>query len=137
MTPEKEIFIDIDTLFHSKVKMRNGVVVDIKGKGSIGVETKRGLKKICDVLLVLELDQNLLSVGQLLEHDYALHSKGHRCTIDDEWKEKLILAEVKMASNKSFPLTFKYTKDVALKASVLDKLWLLYKRPWSSKFSES
>jgi len=51
MTPEKEIFIDIDTLLHSKVKMRNGVVVDIKGKDSIGVETKRELKRICDVLL--------------------------------------------------------------------------------------
>ncbi len=50
MTPEKEIFIDIDTSFSSKVKMGNGVVVDVKGNGIVGVETKRGLKQIHDVL---------------------------------------------------------------------------------------
>jgi hypothetical protein len=46
MTPEKEIFLDIDTSFPSKVKMENDAMVDVKGKGNVGVETKRGLKKI-------------------------------------------------------------------------------------------
>jgi hypothetical protein len=76
MTLEKEIFLNIDTSFHSKVKMGNGVVVDVKGKGNVGVETKRGLKKIHEVLFVLELNQNLLSIGQLMEHDYVLHFEG-------------------------------------------------------------
>jgi hypothetical protein len=62
MTPENEIFLNIDTSFHSKVKMRNGDVVDVKGKGNVGVETKRGLKKIREVLFVSEFDQNLLSI---------------------------------------------------------------------------
>jgi hypothetical protein len=30
--------------------MGNGVVVDVKGNGIVGVETKRGLKQIHDVL---------------------------------------------------------------------------------------
>jgi hypothetical protein len=63
MTPKKEIFFDIDTSFNSKVRMRNGVVMDVKGKGNGGVETKRGLKRIHDVLFVPELDQNFLSIG--------------------------------------------------------------------------
>jgi hypothetical protein len=46
MTPEKEIFLDIDTSFPSKVKMGNGAMANVKGKGNVGVETKRGLKKI-------------------------------------------------------------------------------------------
>jgi hypothetical protein len=62
MTPNKEIFLDIDTSFHSKVKMRNVDVVDVKGKCNVGVETKRRLKKIHEVLFVSELDQNLLSI---------------------------------------------------------------------------
>jgi len=128
MTPEKEIFIDIDTSFNSKVKMRNGAVVDVKGKCSVGVETKRRLKQIHDVLFVPELDQNLLSIEQLMEHDYAFHFEERSCTVYDEVKEKLIVAEVKMAPNRSFPFTFKYTKDVALKASILDESWLYYKR---------
>jgi hypothetical protein len=128
MTPEKEIFLDIDTSFHSKVKMGNGAVVDVKGKGNVGVETKRGLKKIREVLFVPELDQNLLSIGQLMEHDYALHFEGRTCTIYDEGREKLVVAEVKMAPNRSFPLTFKYAKDMALKASLLDESWLWHRR---------
>jgi hypothetical protein len=45
--------------------MENGTVVDVKGKNNVGVETKKGLKKIHEVLFVPELDQNLLSIGQL------------------------------------------------------------------------
>jgi hypothetical protein len=63
-----------------------------------------------------------------MEHDYALHFEGRSCTTYDEGKEKLIVAEVKMAPNRSFPLTFKYTKDVALKVGVLDESWLGHKR---------
>jgi hypothetical protein len=33
-----------------------------------------------------------------------------------------------MAPNRSFPLTFKYTKDMALKVGVLDESWLWHKR---------
>jgi hypothetical protein len=127
MTPEKKIFLDIDTSFHSKVKMRNGVVVDVKGKGNVQVETK-GLKKIREVLFVSELNQNLLSIGQLMEHDYALHFEGRTCTIYDEGREKLVVVEVKMAPNRSFPLTFKYAKGMALKASLFEESWLWHKR---------
>jgi hypothetical protein len=102
MTPEKEIFLDIDTSFHSKVKMGNGDVVDVKGKGYVGVETKRGLEKIREVLFVPELDQNLLSIGKLMEHDYALHFECRTCTIYDEGREKLVVAKVKMAPIKAF-----------------------------------
>lgn len=121
MTPKKEIFLDIDTSFNSKVKMRNGVVMDVKGKGSVGVETKRGLKRIHDVLCVLELDQNFLNIGWFMEHDYPLHFEGYSYSLYEEGKEKLIVIEVKMAPNRSFPLTFRYTKHVALKAGVLDE----------------
>jgi hypothetical protein len=80
--------------------MGNGGVVDVKEKCNVGVETKRGLKKIHEVLFVPELDQNLLSIGQLMEHDDALYFEGHTCTIYDEGREKLVVAEVKMAPVK-------------------------------------
>jgi hypothetical protein len=108
--------------------MGNGVMINVKGKGNIEVETKRGLKKIREILFVLELDQNLLSIGQLMEHDYALHFEGCTYIIYDEGREKLVVVEVKMAPNRSFPLTFKYAKDMALKASLLCESWLWHKR---------
>jgi hypothetical protein len=47
-----------------------------------------------------------------MEHDYALHFEERSCIVYDKGKEKLIVVEVKMAPNRSFLLTFKYTKDV-------------------------
>ena len=73
MTADKDAFLDIDSSFNSKVKLRNGDHIEIKGKGSIGVETKEGNKAIHDVYYVPNLDENLFSIGQLLEHDYTLH----------------------------------------------------------------
>jgi hypothetical protein len=43
--------------------MGNGVVVDVKEKCNVRVETKKWLKKICDVLFLPELDQHLLNIG--------------------------------------------------------------------------
>ncbi|RVW55367.1 Retrovirus-related Pol polyprotein from transposon TNT 1-94 [Vitis vinifera] len=68
MTGNKNIFLDMDTTINSQVKMGNGDLVNVKGKGTIGIQTKVGTKYIRDVLLVPALEQNLLSVGQLVEH---------------------------------------------------------------------
>ena len=72
MTGDKDAFLGMDSSFSSKVKLGNGEYVEVKGKGSIGVATKQGNKTIHDTLYVPALDENLLSIGQLLEHDYSL-----------------------------------------------------------------
>ena len=64
--------------------MGNGVIVQAQGLGTIGVQTKQGMKFICDVLFVPDLDQNLLSLGQLLEHKYALNFDDYECCIYDK-----------------------------------------------------
>ncbi|RVW84529.1 Retrovirus-related Pol polyprotein from transposon TNT 1-94 [Vitis vinifera] len=68
MTGNKNIFLDMDTTINSQVKMGNGDLVNVKGKGTVDIQTKVGTKYIRDVLLVPALEQNLLSVGQLVEH---------------------------------------------------------------------
>ncbi|XP_050909881.1 uncharacterized protein LOC127123725 [Lathyrus oleraceus] len=73
MTGKKEAFININSSFGSKVKLGNGEHVEVKGKGNIGVTTKQGSKVIHDTLYVSELDENLLSIEQLLEHGYSLN----------------------------------------------------------------
>ncbi|PNX98609.1 T-complex protein 1 subunit delta [Trifolium pratense] len=68
MTGKKEAFINIDSSFGLKVKLGNGEHVEVKGIGNIGVTSKQGSKIIHDTLYyVPELDENLLSIGQLLE----------------------------------------------------------------------
>ncbi|KAI5411714.1 hypothetical protein KIW84_056694 [Lathyrus oleraceus] len=73
MNGKKEAFINIDSSFGSKVKLGNGEHVEVKGEGIIGVTKKQGSKGIHDTLYVPELDENLLSIGQLLEHGYSLN----------------------------------------------------------------
>lgn len=114
MTGQKGAFINIDSSCGSKVKLGNGEHVEVKGKGSIGVTTKQGSRVIHDTLYVPELDENLLSVGQLLEHGYSLNFENRECRIFDS--ERRSVAIVKMTSNRSFPLSFNYEKNVSMMA---------------------
>ncbi|KAK2998751.1 hypothetical protein RJ639_024478, partial [Escallonia herrerae] len=86
----------MDSTFKSHVKLGNGALVEAKGKGTIGVQTNDGSRFIRDVLLVPELDQNLLSVGQLLEHGYKLDFLGDGCIIYDNGKPRKVVKKIKM-----------------------------------------
>lgn len=96
MTLEKDIFLNIDTTFNSKVKVGDGATVKVKGKGkgSIVVDTKKGKKVIGDVIFVPVMDQSLLSVGKLLEHRYILQFEGEGCKIYDQGRENIVVAKV-------------------------------------------
>ena len=56
MTANEAIFQKVEATPNSKVRLGNGALVEVKGKGSIGVQTKRGSMVIHDVLLVPNLD---------------------------------------------------------------------------------
>ena len=40
MTGNKNILLDMDTTINSQVKMGNGDLVNVKGKGTVGIQTK-------------------------------------------------------------------------------------------------
>lgn len=42
----------------------------MNGKGTVAISINRGTKLISDVLYVPKIDQNLLSVGKLVEKGY-------------------------------------------------------------------
>ncbi|PKA66161.1 hypothetical protein AXF42_Ash018451 [Apostasia shenzhenica] len=62
------IFLDIDTSVISKVRIGNRALAESKRKGAIAIETKKGVNYTRNVLLVLELEQNLLSVRRLIQN---------------------------------------------------------------------
>ncbi|XP_016578836.1 uncharacterized protein LOC107876422 [Capsicum annuum] len=72
MTSDQELFKELDKFVISKVKIGNGEYLDAKGKGTIAIQSPVGLKLIADVFFVLDLDQNLLSIGQLLENGFKV-----------------------------------------------------------------
>ena len=79
------------------------------------------------MLLVPDLDQNLLSEGQLVKNRYAVYFEDDACMIYDKRKGRNFIAKINMKS-RSFQLTFNYGGDVALKAQVNDESWLWHRR---------
>ncbi|KAJ4764255.1 polyprotein [Rhynchospora pubera] len=129
MTGDESIFCKLDTTATTQITMGNGAVVKSKGKGTIAVNSKKGRMLIHDVLLVPDLAQNLLSVGQLIEHGHAVHFEGETCKIFDKVENKReLMAVVNMERHRNFPLTLKSANGVALKVDVEDLSWLWHKR---------
>ena len=108
--------------------MGNGGIVQAEGRGTIGVQTKKGRKFIRDVLYVPDLDQNLLSLGQLLEHRYALNFDDNMCNIYDKNDHGQLVVKIQMERNRSFPIDFNYGGNQALKAQTSNDSWLWHKR---------
>lgn len=54
--------------------MRNGEFFEVKGKGIIAINTPKGTKLISD-----KISQSLISVSQMLERHYVLHSRDSAC----------------------------------------------------------
>ena len=67
------IFVELDESIKMQVELGNKCIIQAQGRETIGVQTKKGTKLILNVLFVPNLDQNFLSLGQLLEHIYALN----------------------------------------------------------------
>jgi len=127
MTKDQSIFKDIDKFVNVKVRLGNGATVESQGKGTVMVETKKSTKFIKDVLLIPNLKENLLSIGQMMENEYSLHFEKDTCKIYDS--RRLEIDEVKMEKrNRSFPISFKPGTNIAMKAEV-DDSWL-----WHGKF---
>ena len=67
MTNNLDLFTKIDKTLISKVKIGNGEFIFVKGKGTMAVESLISIKHITDGLYVPDIDQNFLSVRQLVE----------------------------------------------------------------------
>ena len=73
----------------------------VKGKGTIAIESYTGTKLIYDVMYVPDINQNLLSIGQLVKKSFSVIFKKKQCLIKDENNDEVF--GIKMR-NKSFSL---------------------------------
>jgi hypothetical protein len=122
MTSKPGLFSELKPAAGS-VKIGNGQKVAIKGRGTVKIHTATGIKYISDVLLVPELDQNLLSVGQMIEKGYCLLFKEGSCVVTDVNGHELF--EVNMRK-RSFPVNWNLVSEHECKMSKAEldsKLW--------------
>lgn len=101
MTFDRDLFKELDTSVISKVKIANGEYIAVKGKGTVAIECFSGTKLIKDVLFVPDINQNLLSVGQLLEGGFKVIFEGNQCLIKDAADKEMFKVKMK---GKSFSL---------------------------------
>ncbi|XP_047154777.1 uncharacterized protein LOC124826061 [Vigna umbellata] len=99
MSYDRELFKELDKTSLSKVRVGNGAYIAVKGKGTVTIEGQTGLKLISDVLYVLEINQNLLSVPQLLEKGYKVLFEDKNCMIKDSSGKEVFKVRMK---GKSF-----------------------------------
>jgi len=102
--------------------------VQATGKGTLVVETQHGKRYIKEVLLVPRLDENLLSVGQMMEHGYYILFGGNKVVIFDDESLNNVIAIVIMVGNRCFPLSLESITPTTRKASVTEDSWIWHKR---------
>ncbi|CAL2231893.1 unnamed protein product [Prunus armeniaca] len=119
MTSHESLLVNIDT----------NVTAKATGKGTLVIDTKFGYRYIKEVMLVPGLDENLLSVGQMVEHGYFLFFGKSMVEIFDDSSMEHLVAKVPMTGNRCFPLSLKYVTSLAMKATVEDSTWC-----WNMRF---
>ena len=124
MTKHLEIFSSIDVTIQPKVKLGNGDIVQARGRGTIAVNTKKGTKLLNHVLYIPELDQNLLSVAQMLKSGYEILFKDRSCLIIDAHGS--VMARLGMDGN-SFYLKMDAVGGHAFTAKI-DESFIWHKR---------
>lgn len=69
-------------------------------------------------MLVLGLDENLLSVGQMILRGYFLLLADLMVLVFDDRSLENLVTKVEMTENKSFPWLLNYHESLSLRASV-------------------
>ena len=110
MTYDQDLFREIDRTAISKVRIGNGEYIPVKGKGTVAIESLTGLKLISDVLFVPDIDQNLLSVGQLVEKGFKVCFEDKNCIIKDAEGREVFNIKMK---GKSFALNMLEDEQIA------------------------
>ncbi|KAG6500592.1 hypothetical protein ZIOFF_040440 [Zingiber officinale] len=122
MTPNGSLFDIVLPCNCLRVRMGDGKLVRVQGKGNIEVRTLSGTKTKFTTLYVPDLHQGLISIGQLLEEDYDVHFFDKKCEIRDAQKNLIVV--VKMV-DRSFPINW---GEVLANAVSTDERELWHKR---------
>ncbi|KAI5325793.1 hypothetical protein L3X38_034867 [Prunus dulcis] len=129
MTSHESLLVNVDKSVKSKVKMGTGDLVQSIGKGTLAIEMKGVTRYIKEVMIVPGLDENLLSVGQMIEHGHWLVFGDNAVDIYGDRQLEDCIARVPMKGNKCFPLNLDYVNPpMANKATVGETSWLWHRR---------
>ena len=115
MAYDKELFEELRNTEVKRMRIGNGEYLEVKGKGTVAITSYEGTKFVSDVLFVPKIDQNLLSVGQLLDKGYKVLFENKQCLIKDANGRDLFNVKMK---GKIFALNPMENEQMAFKSKV-------------------
>jgi len=108
ITRNLELFYSLDKSVQNKVTLGTNIQVIVFGKENINILTKQGEKKfVPDVYYVSCLNQNLMSIGKLLQKGHRIYMEDNHCVILDKYPRNQLIAIIHKIRNIMFPLTLK------------------------------
>ncbi|OWM88939.1 hypothetical protein CDL15_Pgr020893 [Punica granatum] len=121
MSSDKSLFQELDYTINSRMRIDNGEYISVEGKGNVVIENNSSARVMSDVLYVPEIDQNLLSVSQLLNKGYKVVFEGKQCFITESRGQELFKIPM---NGKCFSLDPLEKEQLALKSEeVATELW--------------
>lgn len=97
---DRGMFSEIDDTFRQMVKLGNNTRMEVRGKGKVKLHIDGSSHVVSDVFLVLELKNNLLSIGQLQERGLAILIEAGRIYHPNRG----LIIQTKMTANRMFVL---------------------------------
>nr|GEX59620.1 hypothetical protein [Tanacetum cinerariifolium] len=102
MTGIKEWFIRLDETYQHKIRLGNGHILEVKGKGDVRLTVNGITQVITNVYYVPLLTSNLISVGQLQEKSLTFVIQGGAFMVFHPKKGLIITSN--MTKNMMFPV---------------------------------
>ena len=127
------MFSYLDASITSWITLGDHSCIEAEGKGPVFVLTKHNEHKyIPNFYYVPHLKNNLISVGQLMEHGYDVIFQGNTCYIYDKLPNRRLIEKVEKTNNRMFPLTLRswnISQSFAHNVSRIDESQL-----WNSRY---
>ncbi|XP_022991800.1 uncharacterized protein LOC111488339 [Cucurbita maxima] len=131
MTWDKTWFVELDESFKHTVRLGNSSKLAVEGRGSVRFKVKGITKTVTNVYYVLNLTNNLLSIGQLQEKRLVILIKEETCRIYHQQRgQRGLIMNTKMTANRMFSVHAKMKSlvDQCLKIQDEDLEALWHKR---------
>ena len=115
----KEYFSDLSEKFRDSIKLSNNTSLVVLGKDNIRLQVNGTTHIIIEVFYVIELTNNLLSIGQLQKRGLAVTFQYGRCKAFHH--EKGLIINTKMSENRMFKQHFNLYRQCASTQSLRTK----------------
>lgn len=127
MTGNKEWFVSLDESVKSKIRFANNSTVTTEGIGKVLIQRKDGKKAfITDVLYVPQMNNNLLSLGQLLQKGYVMKMEHGVLKVFNSQGRMILKAP--LSKNRTFKTEIQVAESQCLAATTNYQNWLWHLR---------